>query len=65
MEYPALLNGTGRIIRDDRRGHTGNSLPSILDRLEIGADQCYMNTTPFEALHPKRLNRVIPRLDTG
>jgi hypothetical protein len=64
-EYLALLDWTGRIIRDDKRGYIDTTLPPILDRLEITADQWCMNTTQFEALHPKRFNRIIPQLDTG
>ena len=60
-----LLDWTGRIIRDDKRGDIENTLPPILDRLEITADQWRMNTTQFAALHPKRFNRIIPQLDTG
>ena len=64
-EYLALLDWTGRIIRDDKRGYIDTTLPPLLDRLEITADQWRMNTTQFEALHPKRFNRIIPQLDTG
>ena len=64
-EYLALLDWTGRIIRDDKRGHFDHSLPLILERLEITTDQWHMNTTQFEALHPKRFNRIVPQLDTG
>jgi REP element-mobilizing transposase RayT len=63
-EYLALLDWTGRVIRDDKRGYIDNTLPPILDRLEINADQWRMNTTQFEVLHPKRFNRIIPQLDT-
>jgi hypothetical protein len=64
-EYLALVDGTGRIIRSDKRGHIDNVLPPILDRLQITADQWRMNTTQFEAIHPKRFNRITPQLDTG
>jgi REP element-mobilizing transposase RayT len=64
-EYLALLDWTGRIIRADKRGHIDNTLPHILERLEITAGQWRRNTTQFEALHPKRFNRVLPALDTG
>jgi REP element-mobilizing transposase RayT len=64
-EYLALLDWTGRIIRDGKHGYIDNTLPPILDRLEITAEQWRMNTTQFEALHPKRFNRIIPQLDTG
>ena len=64
-EYLALVDWTGRIIRDDRRGHIDSALSPILERLQITADQWRMNTTEFEALHPKRFNRITPQLDTG
>lgn len=64
-EYLALLDWTGRIIRSDKRGQIDNALPPILARLQITADQWRINTTQFEAIHPKRFNRITPQLDTG
>jgi hypothetical protein len=64
-EYLALVDWTGRIIRSDKRGHIDNVIPPILDRLQITADQWRINTTQFEAIHPKRFNRITPQLDTG
>jgi REP element-mobilizing transposase RayT len=64
-EYLALVDWTGRIIRDDKRGHIDSALSPILERLQITADQWRMNATQFEALHPKRFNRITPQLDTG
>jgi REP element-mobilizing transposase RayT len=64
-EYLALVDWTGRIIRSDKRGHIDDSLPPILARLQITADQWRINTTQFEAVHPKRFNRITPQLDTG
>ena len=63
--YLALVDWTGRIIRSDKRGLIDNVLPPILDRLQITADQWRINTTQFEAIHPKRFNRITPQLDTG
>ena len=64
-EYLALVDWTGRIIRSDKRGYIDNALPPILDRLQITVDQWRINTTQFEAIHPRRFNRIIPQFDTG
>jgi REP element-mobilizing transposase RayT len=64
-EYLALVDWTGRIIRSDKRGHIDNALPPILARLQISPDQWHINTTQFEAIHPKRFNRITPKLNTA
>jgi hypothetical protein len=64
-EYLTLVDWTGRIIRSDKRGSIDSALPPILDRLQITADQWRINTTQFEAIHPKRFNRITPQFDTG
>ena len=64
-EYLALVDWTGRFIRNDKRSHIDNTLPPILTRLKITLDQWHINTTQFEAIHPKRFNRLPPQLDTG
>ena len=63
-EYLTLVDWTGRIIRSDKRGHIKGHLPPILTRLEISADQWRINTTQFEAIHPRRFNRPTAQLDT-
>jgi hypothetical protein len=64
-QYLALVDWTGRIIRSDKRGHIDSALPPILNRLQITADQWRINATQFEAIHPRRFNRLTPQLDTG
>jgi REP element-mobilizing transposase RayT len=64
-EYLALIDWTGRIIRSDKRGHIDGALPPILERLQISVGQWCINTTQFEAIHPRRFNRITPQLDTG
>jgi hypothetical protein len=65
QEYLSLVDWTGRIIRNDKRGHIYSTVPPILERLQITPDQWCINTTQFEVIHPRRFNRIIPQLDTG
>ena len=64
-DYLELVDWTGRIIRKDKRNYLDNALPPILHRLQISPRQWHLNTTQFEAIHPRRFNRVEPNLDTG
>jgi len=64
-EYLALVDWTGRIIRNDKRGHIASTLPPILSRLRISPEQWRINTTKFEAIHAARFNRQVPQLETG
>jgi REP element-mobilizing transposase RayT len=64
-DYLELVDWTGRIIRKDKRSNIDNSLPPILHRLQISPRQWHLNATQFEAIHPRRFNRVEPNLDTG
>jgi hypothetical protein len=64
-EYLALFDWTGRIINSDKRGHIDNIRPPILDRLQITADQWRINATQSETIHPKRFNRLVPKINTG
>ncbi len=65
QDYLELVDWTGRIIRDDKRGFIDNRLPSILQRLQIPFAQWHTNTTRFEAIHASRFNRLTPKFDTG
>lgn len=48
-DYLELIDWTGRIIREDKRGAISESLPSILDRLEINTKQWQKLSQQFEA----------------
>ena len=63
--YLELVDWTGRFIRSDKRGYVDDNIPPILTRLEVSPAQWRLNATQFEALHPKRFNRMAPQLDTG
>ena len=64
-DYLSLVDWTGRVIRSDKRGFIDQALPPILERLDVTPEQWRINTTQFEAVHPKRFNRIESLLDTG
>lgn len=47
-EYLELVDWSGRIIRQDKRGAISEDLPSILDRLNLPIDSWQILTTQFE-----------------
>lgn len=47
-DYLELVDWTGRILRDDKRGHINNKLPPILERLSFSEDAWKVLTTTFE-----------------
>jgi len=47
-DYLELVDWTGRILREDKRGAINNNLPSILERLEFNSIAWSMLTTEFE-----------------
>ncbi|WP_028886315.1 hypothetical protein [Teredinibacter turnerae] len=48
-DYIELVDTTGRAIRENKRGHIDNQLPSILDRLNISSREWLVLTTQFES----------------
>ncbi len=64
-DYLELVDWTGRIIRNDKRGFIDDALPPILRRLQLSAKQWHLNSTRFEAIHASRFNRITPNIDTG
>ncbi len=64
-DYLELLDWTGRIIRNGKRGFIDNKLPPILSKLELDPQQWHRNCTQFEFLHASRFNRIAPNIDTG
>ena len=53
-DYIELVEWTGRIIRNDKRGHIDNDQPLILKRLNIDSKRFITQSTQFEAIHRKR-----------
>ena len=48
MDYLKLVDWTGRILRNDKRGAIDSDLPPILKRLSITQDAWQLLTTKFE-----------------
>jgi REP element-mobilizing transposase RayT len=53
-DYMELVDTTGRIIREDKRGAIPLHLPPILDRLGIDRKTWLANVTGFEKVYQKR-----------
>ena len=49
IDYIELLDWTGRIIRDDKRGAIHGATPPILKRLNISTDHWLELSTKFES----------------
>ncbi len=47
-DYPEVLDWTGRIVRDDKRGAMDKNIPPLLTRLNITADHWLTLSTQFE-----------------
>jgi len=53
-DYLQLVDWTGRIVRDDKRGAIPPSTPPILTRLNIPIDQWLLNSQQFEKVVHRR-----------
>jgi REP element-mobilizing transposase RayT len=56
-EYLVLVDWTGRVVREDKRGAINDQLPSILKRLNIDTNTWVNNATQFEQQHSKQFRR--------
>ena len=61
-DYLALVDDTGRFIRDGKPGAKANHLPSILTRLGFSQTQWLENATQFERLYQSRFAHRRKRL---
>ena len=57
QDYLELVDYTGRILRDDKKGMISRTLPPILDRLALQPDQWTKQCSQFEALYEKQFRR--------
>ncbi len=56
-DYLELVDTTGRVLRDDKRGAIPIHLPAILQRLGLNHSRWLQQCTEFEALYHKRFRR--------
>ena len=56
-DYLELIDMTGRILRDDKRGAISAHLPPILERLEINQEEWLDSATQFEANYRKKFTK--------
>ncbi len=56
-DYIALVDLTGRCIREDKAGYIDNQLPNILTRLNITSENWLMLTKQFERLFPNQAGK--------
>ena len=56
-DYLELVDYTGRIIRNDKRGAIPDHIPPILERLSIDPTTWLENTTGFEKNYQKYFRR--------
>ena len=61
-DYLALVDDTGRIIREGKRGAIANQLPHILSRLGFSQAQWLENATQFERFYQSRFAHRRKRL---
>ena len=64
-DYLELVDWTGRILREDKRGAIEAEHPRILERLGISSEQWSINATRFEAIHDRRFNRIEATIGSG
>ena len=48
-DYLELVDWTGRIIREDKKGHIAKDIPPILQRINIDPQHWHYLTTQFES----------------
>ena len=56
-DYLELVDWTGRIIREDKRGYIKQSTPPILERLTMSNNDWLINSNQFEKVFNKHFNQ--------
>jgi len=56
-DYLALVDATGRILRNDKRGAISAHIPPIVERLNLSRKEWLINATKFEEIYYKKFHR--------
>jgi len=59
IDYLELVDWTGRIVREDKRGHINNETPPIAQRLSLKTDDWLQQSIHFEEIYRKHYQRKI------
>ena len=57
IDYLELVDWTGRIIREDKRGYITHSTPPILERLLVDKQEWLLASSQFEKIFNQRFNK--------
>ena len=57
IDYLELVDWTGRIIREDKRGYIKQTTPPILERLAVNNKDWLLTSSQFENIFNKRFNQ--------
>ena len=65
VDYLELVDWTGRIIREDKRGYIKHSKPPILERLSVSQQEWLIASSQFEKIFIKRFNTQRKAANSG
>jgi len=65
IDYLELVDWTGRIIRQDKRGYIKQSTPPILERLSVDNKDWLLTSSQFENIFNKRFNKQSIRINSS
>jgi len=64
-DYLELVDWTGRIIREDKRGYIKQTTPPILERLDMNNRDWFINSNQFEKIFHSRFNQRRSRINSS
>lgn len=61
IDYLELVDWTGRIVRENKRGYTQQAAQPILERLAVDNEEWLLTSNQFEEIFNKRFNQRPPK----